>query len=85
MEYRIAKSYEDQGYKIIKVYEQNGKLYADCKRACDRCGGAGFRRCRYPSPALAPPSSRQATPRRADGAISTHPLHTARRVRGLTP
>ena len=41
MEYRIARSYEDEGYKIIKVYEQNGKLYADCKRACDRCGGAG--------------------------------------------
>ena len=41
MEYRIAKSYEDQGYKIIKVYEQNGKLYADCKSACGRCGGEG--------------------------------------------
>ena len=41
MEYRIARSYEDQGYKIMKVYEQNGKLYADCKCACDRCGGAG--------------------------------------------
>ena len=41
MEYRIARSYEDQGYKIIKVYEQNGKLYADCKCACSRCGGKG--------------------------------------------
>lgn len=41
MEYRIAKSYEEAGYKIIKVYNEGGKLYADCKYACSRCGGAG--------------------------------------------
>ena len=41
MEYKIAKSYEEAGYKIIKVYNEGGKLYADCKYACSRCGGAG--------------------------------------------
>lgn len=42
MEYRIAKSYEEGGYKIVKVYKDNGKLYADCKYACPRCGGSGW-------------------------------------------
>jgi len=45
MEYRIAKSYEEAGYKIIKVYNEGGKLYADCKTACSRCGGSGRLAC----------------------------------------
>jgi hypothetical protein len=41
MEYRLARTYEDAGYKIEKVYSKDGKLYADCKYACSRCGGDG--------------------------------------------
>ena len=41
MEYRLARTNEETGYKIIKVYEENGKMYADCRRPCERCGGTG--------------------------------------------
>ena len=41
MEYRLARTNEEKGYKIIKVYEMNGRLYADCKMECPRCGGMG--------------------------------------------
>lgn len=41
MEYRLARTNEEKGYKIEKVYEMNGRLYADCKCACPRCGGQG--------------------------------------------
>lgn len=41
MEYRLAKTYEEKGYKVIKVYNQNGKMMADCKIDCPRCGGKG--------------------------------------------
>lgn len=41
MEYRLARTNEEKGYKILKVYEENGKLYAECRRECERCGGAG--------------------------------------------
>lgn len=40
-EYRLARTNEEKGYKIEKVYEMNGRLYADCKMACPRCGGQG--------------------------------------------
>ena len=43
MEYRIARSYEENGYKIIEdsIHEVNGKMYADVKAPCHRCGGSG--------------------------------------------
>ena len=41
MEYRLARTNEELGYKILKVYEENGKMYADCRRACERCCGLG--------------------------------------------
>ena len=41
MEYKLARTNEEMGYKILKVYEENGKMYADCRRACERCGGQG--------------------------------------------
>lgn len=43
MEYKIARSYEDMGYKIIEgtEYEANGKMYANLKAPCGRCGGKG--------------------------------------------
>ncbi len=41
MEYRLARTNEDKGYKIIDTFEENGKLYANCKLECPRCGGAG--------------------------------------------
>ena len=43
MEYKIARSYEDMGYTIIdgSIYEKNGKMYADLKAPCHKCGGKG--------------------------------------------
>ena len=41
MGYRLARTNEEKGYEIIKVYEENGKLYADCRKPCERCGGVG--------------------------------------------
>ena len=42
MNWRLARSYEEDGWKIIEVYNKDGKTYADCKKACDRCGGTGY-------------------------------------------
>ena len=42
MAYRLARTNEEKGWKILKVYEENGKMYADCKKPCDRCGGKGI-------------------------------------------
>ena len=43
MEYKIARSYEEQGYTIIDetVHEENGKLYGDISCQCWKCGGKG--------------------------------------------
>lgn len=42
-EYRIARSYEEMGYKIIEssIVEENGKKYAEAAVKCGRCGGTG--------------------------------------------
>lgn len=41
MDYRLARSYEEQGYKIMTITEENGKLYADAQAPCWKCGGKG--------------------------------------------
>lgn len=41
MEYKLARTNEECGYKILNVYEQDGKMYAHCRRECERCGGKG--------------------------------------------
>jgi hypothetical protein len=41
MEYRLAKTNEEAGYKIIKTFEEDGKMFAECRRPCERCGGKG--------------------------------------------
>ena len=43
MEWKLARTNENKGYKIINVYQENGKNYATCERewVCKRCGGAG--------------------------------------------
>lgn len=41
MEYKLARTNEEMGYKIVNVFEENGKLYADCRRECERCCGMG--------------------------------------------
>lgn len=41
MTYRLARTNEEKGYKILKVYEENGKLYANCRKECERCCGKG--------------------------------------------
>lgn len=43
MEYRLARSYEEQGYKIMHatIEEENGKLYADAQAPCSKCSGRG--------------------------------------------
>ena len=42
-EYRLARSYEDAGYKIIDetLRTEGGKLYADVAVKCFKCGGKG--------------------------------------------
>jgi hypothetical protein len=43
MEYRLARSYEEAGYKIIEssIYIDNGKMYADASIECYKCCGRG--------------------------------------------
>ena len=43
MEYRLARTYEDAGYKIIEssIYTDKGKMYADAIIDCFKCGGKG--------------------------------------------
>ena len=42
-EYRLARSYEESGYKIIEdsIYEKNGKRYGSAKAKCFKCDGRG--------------------------------------------
>lgn len=44
MEWRLARTNEDKGYKIIDVFEKNNKMYANCEisKVCPRCGGSGY-------------------------------------------
>lgn len=43
MDYRLARTYEESGYKIIPetIRTENNKLYADVECNCYRCGGKG--------------------------------------------
>lgn len=43
MDYRLARTYEESGYKIIPetIHTENNKLYADVECNCYRCGGKG--------------------------------------------
>ena len=43
MDYRLARSYEETGYKIIpdSIRTENNKLYADAECKCYKCGGTG--------------------------------------------
>lgn len=43
MDYRLARTYEEQGYKIIpdSVYTKNNKTYADAKCKCYKCNATG--------------------------------------------
>ena len=43
MEYRLARTYEEQGYTIAtnSIEEENGKLYAEIVCDCYKCGGRG--------------------------------------------
>lgn len=43
MEYRLARTYEEQGYKIISdsIRTENNKLYVDVECKCYKCGGTG--------------------------------------------
>lgn len=41
MEYKLARTNEETGYKIIDTFIENGKVYANCKKACERCNGKG--------------------------------------------
>ena len=42
-EYRLARTYEESGYRIDtdSIVEENGKLYADIVCDCWKCGGKG--------------------------------------------
>ena len=42
-EYRLARTYEEQGYKINEddIYMENGKRYAEAFAECWKCGGRG--------------------------------------------
>lgn len=43
MDYRLARTYEEQGYKIIpdSIHTKNNKLYGDIICKCFKCGGTG--------------------------------------------
>lgn len=43
MDYRLARTYEESGYKIIPetIHTEKNKLYADVECNCYRCGGKG--------------------------------------------
>lgn len=44
MEWKLAKTNEQKGYKIIDVFEKDNKMYANCEisKVCERCGGSGI-------------------------------------------
>jgi len=44
MEYRLARTYEEQGYRIAtgSIEEENGKLYAEIICDCYKCSGRGM-------------------------------------------
>jgi hypothetical protein len=44
MEYRLARTYEEMGYKIIpsSIVTENNKTYADAEAKCGKCGGTGL-------------------------------------------
>lgn len=47
MDYRLARTYEESGYRIIHdtIRTENNKLYADIECKCYKCGGTGRLLC----------------------------------------
>ena len=47
MDYRLARTYEESGYKIIpdSIRKENNKLYADAECKCYKCNGTGQLLC----------------------------------------